>query len=483
MQKVIGRESEISLLKEALESDQAELIAVYGRRRVGKTFLILSLFEKEMLFELTGLKDTNLNGQLINFCETLATQFKLKVVPAVPKNWISAFRMLINLLEEEKNRTKTRRVIFLDEFPWLDTPRSGFLSAFDHFWNSWASRQSWLTVIICGSAASWMIQNIVRNKGGLHNRLTRRIRLMPFNLHETELFLRRQKVILDRYSILQLYMALGGIPHYLKEIRPGDSTIQAIDRLFFTKDGLLRHEFEDLYLALFDNAALHLCIIRALAAKPSGLSRNEIMATCKLSSGGALSKLLDELMESGFIMEYVPFKRTTKDAIFKLGDEFTLFYLKFVESSKALGKGTWSAKAQGSSWQSWAGLAFETICLKHIQQIKKALSIAGMYVEPSIWRYQPKNRDEKGAQIDLLLDRQDNVVNLVEIKFSQATFSIDKDYAEKLRLKRQVFMEKSGSSKSIFTTMLTTKGLTSNVYSLELVQNALEMGVLFEPEE
>ncbi len=270
--KIIGRQSEINLLSEVLNSPDLELIALYGRRRVGKTYLIRNVYENQIVFELTGLNKANLAQQLENFNDTLIEKFQLPVETARPRSWIQAFRTLIHLLETKPKDTK--QVIFLDEFPWFDTPKSNFLAAFDHFWNSWASKHAHLVVVICGSAASWMIQNVVRNKGGLHNRITRRMRLMPFNLHETELFLQNKLVNIDRYQILQLYMVTGGIPHYLKNIRSGESTTQIIDSLCFTNDGLLTDEFQNLYGAFWGQANKHIAVMEMLAKKPSGMTRN-----------------------------------------------------------------------------------------------------------------------------------------------------------------------------------------------------------------
>ncbi|NJN34225.1 MAG: ATP-binding protein [Saprospiraceae bacterium] len=361
----------------------------------------------------------------------------------------------------------------------MDSPRSGFVNAFDHFWNSWATKQPKLVVVLCGSAASWMIQNIVRNKGGLHNRLTRRIRLAPFNLKETELFLQSQHIQFKRYQILQLYMMMGGIPDYLKELRRGESVEQTIDRLFFARDGLLREEFENLYPALFEQPERHLDVVRVLADKPSGLTRNQLMEMSKIESGGSTTKMLEELLESGFVQQYFPFGKTTKDAVFKLSDEYTIFYLKFIENSKATGEGAWMSKAQTPVYRIWCGLAFENICLKHIPQIKKGLGISGIYTEQSIWRAEGKN-DEKGAQIDLLLDRADNSIKLIEIKFSVSEFIIDKKYADELDNKKRVFGDKTNTRKNIFLTILTSYGVKKNEYFYNTIQRELTMDVLFE---
>jgi uncharacterized protein len=478
MENIIGRQAEIQILKETLTSPRSELVAMYGRRRVGKTYLIETVFEEEMVFSSTGLQDASLDRQLENFTDTLISTFGLPADTPTPPNWLKAFRRLIDCLNVQESSTK--KVIFLDELPWFDTPKSGFLPAFDHFWNTWATKQKNLVVVICGSAASWMIQNIVRHKGGLHNRLTRRIRLMPFNLHETEKFLRSQYVNLDRYQIIQLYMATGGIPQYLSDIKPGESATQIIDRLCFTKDGGLIDEFSSLYAALFDNAEKHICIVKALADKPMGLTRTEILEACALSSGGGVTKLLEELSESGFITEYIPFDKTMKDTIFKLTDEYSLFYLKFIEGNTALGPGTWLLKSASPSWASWSGLAFENIWLKHIVQIKKALGISGVYTQQSTWRYVAKG-EGKGVQIDLLIDRQDNCINLCEVKFSNKMVTLTKDYADNLTQKRWVFEEKTGTKKTIFVTLLTTFGTTVNEHYVNHVQSQLDMTGLFEP--
>jgi uncharacterized protein len=479
MQKFIGREAELQVFSEALTSQGAELIAVFGRRRVGKTFLIRHAYGKQTVFEFSGVKDTRTAHQLERFRIALTKAFEIEIPPAKLLSWLHAFSLLSDLLEKSATRSKKKRVVFLDEFPWMDSPRSSFLPAFDNFWNSWATKQSNLVVVICGSAASWMIQNIVRNKGGLHNRLTRRIRLAPFNLKETEQFLQSQRVQFKRYQILQLYMMMGGIPHYLKELRRGESVEQAIDRLFFAQDGLLREEFDNLYPALFDEPERHLAVVRALADKPSGMTRNQLIEVCPFDSGGSTTKMLDELLESGFVQQYFPFGKTMKDAIFKVCDEYTIFYLKFIENSKAAGEGAWMNKSQTPVYRIWGGLAFENLCLKHVAQIKKGLGISGIYTEQSTWRSDGRI-EEQGAQIDLLLDRADNSINLIEIKFSVSEFIIDKKYAAELESKKRAFGDKTVTRKNLLLTMLTSYGVKKNEYFYNTIDRELTMDVLFE---
>ncbi|WP_316808328.1 AAA family ATPase [Pedobacter agri] len=477
MEVLIGRIAEKKILSEALASSSSELLAVFGRRRVGKTFLIRSVFHKQLIFELSGVHDANASVQLLNFSKAIADALGSGLTPAAPKNWTEAFWQLREFAAPILKKRKA--VIFFDEFPWLSSHKSGFLSAFEYFWNQWASQQPNLIVTICGSAATWMIKKVVNSKGGLHNRLTRKIRLLPFTLYETEQYLKSNNIHIDRYQVLTIFMAMGGVPHYLKELKKGESATQVIDRLCFTKDGLLSTEFANLYRSLFENADRHISVVKALADKPSGLTRNEIIQTCNLQSGGTTSVLLEELVESGFITPHLPFQKNANQSIYKLSDEYSLFYLKFIEHSRATGAGTWVKKSSTSSWRSWSGYAFEAICMKHTDNIKQALGISGVFTETSAWRHSPK--DGNGAQIDLLLDRQDNVISICEMKFSNAEFAIDKTYATELKNKLDIFRRESKTKKALFLVMVTTYGTKDNMYSIGLVQNEVTMDDLFVP--
>lgn len=476
MEKLIGRQEEQKLLQEAMAAKGPELIALFGRRRVGKTFLIRQCLGHSLAFEMSGTQDANLAAQLENFKKTIGKAIGNDNIYQIPVKWADAFDQLSHYLTPKL--ATERCVVFLDEFPWLNTPKSGFLSSFDHWWNSWGTKQRNLVVVICGSAASWMIRHVVNNKGGLHNRLTRMIRLLPFNLKETEEYLQARKVNLDRYQILQLYMVMGGIPHYLKEIKKGESATQAIDRVCFTKDGLLTSEFNNLYHSLFDDAIRHLAIVRVLAKNNAGMTRNEIIEKTDLTSGGTITELLEELIESGFVRDWKPYDKKSKDTIYKLDDEFTHFHLKFMANIRSSGNGVWQSFSSGQSWKSWSGVAFERVCLKHIPQLKKELGISGVYTEESAWRYLSGN--EKGAQIDLLLDRRDKVINLCEMKYSESEFTIDKTYATTLENKRDVFRSQTKTKKSIFLTFVTTFGITNNEYAKRLIQNSITMNAMFQ---
>ncbi len=470
MRPLIGRKQEREILEIALKSNRPELVVVYGRRRIGKTFLVDSVYDKHIQFRFSGIHGASLKEQLVNFHLTLSDK-----APKFnePKSWIEAFYHLGRYFDILKSKKK--KVLFIDEFPWLDTRRSNFLPAFDNFWNNYASKRDDIVVIVCGSAASYMIQNIIKNKGGLHNRLTQRIQLSPFNLDETEQLLKRNGVKFSRYDILQIYMAMGGIPHYLEKIVPGESVPQAIDRLCFEKNGFLRTEFENVFASLFEFYENHELIVRSLAKVRKGLTRNEVSNKSGIPSGGGLTKTLMELEESGFIENYLPYQGV-KDSIYRLSDEYSMFYIKYIENTKP-SKGSIWMKMQGKqSYKIWSGYSFETICMKHIEQIKEGLKIAGINSTHGSW---VEKNTGIGAQIDMLIDRDDNVINLCEMKFYNTDFSLNKKYAKEIANKVNLFTESTGTKKSIFVTFITTYGLVSNEYSKQYVQNELTMNHLF----
>jgi uncharacterized protein len=468
----IGRKAERAILNEALHSPEAEMIAVVGRRRVGKTFLITQTYASRIVFELTGVQRASLDLQLTNFQDQLNHAMGANLPLSVPKNWLEAFRMLRQYLQTRADQEKV--VLFIDELPWLANPKSGFLEALGYFWNSWASRQK-IVIVLCGSAASWMIQKVVRDTGGLHNRITRRIHLEPFSLGETEQYLKSQGSGWDRYSILQLYMVTGGIPHYLKSIKSGLSPMQVIDQMCFTPSGLLRDEFIQLYPALFKNSSQHIAVIRTLFNKKSGLTRQELMVQMGLSSGGNITTTLEELEQSGFISVYYPYGKKVRDKVWRLTDEYSIFFLQFIEDKVIQKELNWLSYMDTQAYRIWCGFAFENICLRHLKQIKKALGISGVYTEASVF-YKKGSKEEPGAQIDLVLERKDRMINLFEIKFYNDLFFFGQENAADLRRKQAVFVETTHTRKYISWVLITSFGL-KNPGALDHV---LTMDALFE---
>lgn len=475
---LIGRTRERELLDRAMRSTDAELVAVYGRRRVGKTFLIREHFGADLCFELTGVHDGKMADQLANFGDALGRAAGRGEEP--PSSWSEAFARLREYLESRRRRQK-KRVVFLDELPWLASRRSRFLPAFEHFWNSWASRRSDFVFVVCGSAAAWMVRKVIDARGGLHNRVTRRLRLEPFDLFETEQFLAARGIDLDRYAVLELYMAMGGIPHYLKEVERGRSAAAVIDRVCFSRDGLLRSEFDRVFASLFEHHERHEALVRTLASHPTGLTRAELAAHADAASGGRLTRTLEELGESGFVLRTTRFGHDVKDAKYRLGDEHSLFYLRWIEKHRSRARSVWATKRGSPAWRAWSGYAFEGICLKHAPQLKQALGIEAVETTEAAWEHRPRQDDERGAQIDLLIDRKDAAVNLCEMKFSESEFVLDKRCADELRRKRDVFRSVTGTRKSVFITLVTTFGVSDNKHRRAVVDAVVEMDALFAP--
>ncbi len=474
---LIGREKEQEILKKALTSREAEMVAVIGRRRVGKTFLIESVYEKNITFKLSGIQDAPTDEQLKNFVYQLDKAANNSQASQTPSNWLEVFFMLIKYLETKKG--EQRQVVFFDELPWLAANKSaGFLRGLSFFWNSWAVREN-VVVVICGSAASWMVQKVVNHTGGLHNRITKRIHLKPFTLYETEHFFKSRNIPLTRYQIVQIYMALGGVPHYLKEVESGKSAVQNINDICFSETGLLKDEFSNLYPALFNNAEHHIAVVRALATKRQGMTREEVIKISKIKNGGTLTKILEELELSNFISVYRSYHKKKKDKLYRLTDEYSLFYLHFIENNAYEGNDTWQHLSQTSAYKSWSGYTFESICIKHLPQIKKALSIAGVYAVSSSF-FKKGTSTEKGVQIDLLLDRKDQVINLFEIKFYQQEFVMTKAYADTLKQKALVFQQTTKTKKLLLWIFISPYGLKHNQHSLDLVYNLLDLTALFE---
>lgn len=473
--KLIGRKEEEAILKEALISDKAEMIAVIGRRRVGKTFLVNRVYEQHLKFQFTGIQNAPNIEQLQNFAFELSKAKKSETLVKTPSNWVEAFILLIQFLETKK--TEEKQVVFIDELPWLAARKAGFLRGLSFFWNSWAVNEN-IVLVICGSAASWMIQKVVNNTGGLHNRITQYIHLKPFTLAETEAFLQYKNINLNRYQIAQLYMAIGGIPHYLEKIKSGNSATQIIDNLCFTQNGILKNEFLKLYPALFENAEKHIAVIRTLAQKHNGMTRDELIEIGGLANGGTLTNVLMELEQSDFITAYHPFGKKKKTKLYRLTDEYSLFYLKFMENNIQEGKQTWQHISQTQAYKIWSGYAFESLCIKHLPQLKKALEIGGVYTVSSSF-YKKGTATEQGTQIDLVLDRKDNIINLFEIKFYDKTFSLSKDYAQKIKDKKDIFALETKTKKLLHWVIVTSDEFKHNQHSLGLIDKALTLDDLF----
>ncbi len=473
---IIGRKSEQRELREIANAEYSKFVAVYGRRRVGKTFLIRETFNYSFTFQHTGLAKGKLKDQLLSFRASLQIASGKKYAQFT--NWYHAFFALeewLNSLQEGK------KIIFFDELPWMDTPRSNFISGLEHFWNSWASARKDILLIVCGSATSWIVNKLINNHGGLHNRLTNKILLQPFTLSECEEYVEANNLGLSRYQIVENYMIMGGIPFYWNMLNREQSLAQNIDSLFFSNDTEgLSHEYNLLYSSLFNTPEPYMQVVTALAKKKGGLTRNEIVNYTGIKTSGELTRYLNELEWCGFIRKYNCIGKESRDALYQLIDNFTLFYFQYIKGNKNNDTHFWTNNIGSSLYRSWTGLAFERVCLQHINQIKAALGISGVLSNVYSWRTEAdKVNGIDKTQIDLLIDRNDGVINLCEMKFSEQEYAITEEEEMKLRRRRGNFIEATKTNKAIHITLITPYGLKRNSHS-SIAQNEITLKDLFE---
>ncbi len=455
---MIGRRDESKALRTAYESSYSEFVTLYGRRRIGKTFLVNETFGYEFAFHCAGLKGEGMARQLDNFRFALR-RYGHDKCPRL-KSWLEAFYELEMLLERQGGG---RKVVFIDEMPWMDTHKSGFLAALEGFWNGWATSRKDILLIACGSATSWIVRKINRNRGGLHNRVGVRIKLSPFTLAECEEYANERRLGYDRLNIAECYMALGGVAYYWNQLEKGKSPEQNFNRLFFGPGDGLRLEFDELYSSLFRNPEPYMRIITALDKRRSGLTRDEIISEIGASCGGGkLSEMLADLEECGFVRLARPIGGKN-GGVYQLVDDFSLFYLQFVKRCQSRDGDYWTDAVSSETKNNWRGLAFERLCLAHVRQIKFALGISGVHTDVYSWRTEPTD-ESRGAQVDLLIDRKDGIVNLCEMKYSREKYAISKDEHDRLQNRVAAFGRIAGRGKSVHLTMVTTCGLVHNKY-------------------
>lgn len=461
---MIGRQAEIRALQERYEGTEAEFIAVYGRRRVGKTYLIDETFKGKITFRHAGLSPAEFRGSDLMTAQLDHFYQSLKLNGASPdhrpKDWLEAFFMLSMWLQSKDG--EGRQLIFLDELPWMDTPRSGFLTGLEAFWNGWACYRHNVMLIVCGSASSWILDRLINNHGGLYGRVTYQIKLNPFSLKECEEFLLSKNIHYSRYDIVQSYMLLGGIPYYLGYLKRDLSLTQNIDELFFSRQAVFRDEYDRLFSSVFRNASAMKGIVETLYTRNAGYTRKEICEKMGVSSGGVLTKELSALIASDFIIKYVPFGISKREEHYKLTDPFCLFYLHYARQRSGLDEHFWADSQNTQSVVSWRGFAFENVCFNHVPQIKQALGISGVHSAQSAWSR--REDDPEGTQIDLLINRDDHVINACEIKFYSEEFTVDKAYYMKLMHRQNLLRKHIPRKSSVYQTLITTYGLVHNEY-------------------
>lgn len=485
---LIARDEEIKTLTQLFGSSKPEFLALYGRRRVGKTYLIRQFFKNKkdaIFFNVTGSKKGSIKEQINHFTDQLGEVFYDGANLKRSKGWDETLKALTKAIKKVPKGKKI--ILFFDELPWMATRNSRLLEGLDYYWNQHWSNDKRIKLIICGSSASWIINKIIKNKGGLHNRITRKIYLEPFNLFETKCFLDKMGIRLNNKQILQIFMVTGGVPYYLAQMEQGLSATQNIEKLAFSKKAFLLDEFDNLFSSLFDDGDVYIKIIKIIAKNRYGIGKRKLLETIgKEVVGGSGDRKLKELEETGFIISFKPLYHKKKGIYYRLVDEFSLFYLKWIEpvsdvlQKKALDHGNWQAMQTTPEWYSWQGYAFEMVCYRHLSEIRKALNISPTAIANS-WRHVPtKNSKSRGAQIDLLFDRKDDSITICEIKYTDEPFSLTKEYVDVLKRKLEVFKERTRTKKQLFLSLISASGLKNNYYANDVISGVVTLDDLFK---
>jgi uncharacterized protein len=470
---MIGRANEQKILNKMLQSTESEFVAVIGRRRVGKTYLIEEFYKDHLVFQMSGHKDFTNQEHMKIFVEKMKTNFPKLKLKERNSSWLNIFLNLIQCLESEILKSDRKLVVFFDELPWLCKQKSTFLSALGYFWNDWARKKN-IVLVVCGSAASWMLSNIVKEKGSLYNRVTKLIKVNPFTLSETKEYLQSKNIHYNIDQLIQIYMIMGGIPYYLKEIEAGISAVQNIQNICFSQNGLLTHEYSNLYDALFNNSKDYKKIIEVLFTKKRGLTKIEISEAAKLTPNGEFYDKLEELVECGFVVEVQDLSGKTKSNLFRLVDEYSLFYHQFIKKNKSKSDDYWFSQFNSPIYHVWSGYAFENFCLRNFDKIIEALRIGGMKLNVGSF-YIKKSASSDGAQIDFLLDRADDCINIIECKFYKQEFYLSSDEAKKIKRRKAVFEYQSKTKKQIFITLVTLGTLIPSRESIGLIDQEINV--------
>jgi len=469
---VTGRIEQTKAMEKSIKAKRSVFVAITGRRRVGKTFLIRQVYAKYFCFSVTGIQNAEVQTQINNFLEKLKEYNPQQPIVGEINSWQGVFILFKKYLE---SLPKTKKyVIFIDELPWMATAKSGFIQLLAHLWNDYLSKEKHFVLVICGSATSWITQKIINDRGGFHNRVTLPIHLKPFTLAETKQFLNSKNIKHTPSGIAEIYMTMGGLPYYLEQIEKGESVSKIIERLYFSDTGVLKNEYQNLYKALFNNWENHEALVEALAFSHQGLTREELIKKSKVQAGGPFTRAMYDLVVTGFVSETTPFGKRKRGTLYRLVDEYSVFYHRFIKENKKKDVAIWQTISNSQKYKIWRGFAFETLCLKHTDEIKNALGIRNVYTEVDSFSKPGKDK-ENGFQIDLLIDRKDATINLCECKFYESNFEITKNYAQEIKNRRVAFIQTTGTKKLVLNTFIANEDVLESPYSLEVVDNFINV--------
>ena len=494
---MIGRKKEIKLLNEICDLEESSLVAIYGRRRIGKTYLVNHMFKKYrqdcLFFEFTGAYDGDKRGQIDNFIDQVYEWFYVEPSFEI-KSWSDAFRFLKRTIDKEiKKRDSNEKVIvFLDEVPWIDrSNKGGFLSALGYFWNTWCEPRENVVLILCGSNSSWIRDKILKNaRGSLYQRVTHQISMYPFDLKETKAYLLEQKgFMIDNKTVTDIYMIFGGVAKYLSFLNPNESSAENIDRVFFSIHGSMYREYDELFSSLFaDKSDYYKSVIELLCTRRSGFSLSDISKAFNEKLGGKLRLAIAELEECGFIKGLSKYGNSVRGVNYMIVDPYILFHHKWIKGFSrndiaTLPNNYWLHKSSSQSYAVWSGYAFEIVVMVNIRLYLNAIGRLGFFSGVYHWQHMAKSEDEQGAQIDMVVNYGNNIFDILECKYYNSEYVISKEYAKNIKNKLSMFKKYGLYSKQkseLRLVFLTSYGVKMNAEAHSLNISRVCLDDLFE---
>ncbi len=473
--KIISRKEEKKDLEYCERSKKSELICVYGRRRVGKTFLVEQTF-RDFAFRAVGLEKGTTKQQLKSFGQRLIEYGD--DIKQTPENWFEAFSRLDKILSGESIRRSLngKKIVFLDEFPWFATKKSDFLVAFEDYWNRRGTQDGDLLFIICGSATSWIIKNVIKNTGNMFQRVTKKICVEPFTLAETELFFKDREFDWSREQIAECQMIFGGLPFFFDLMNTSQSLVKNINRLLFDKDALFGDETKKLLDATLSESPIYEKILSKLAFARYGIKKSELQVEIA-APNGTYGRAVQDLVDCGYVIEYKKKYEEYNPLYIQLVDPFLLFHYHYLSKEKRIDSYE-DLIGNIGRYDNWRGTAFEILCLNNTASIKSALGIRGVKTECYPW-YNSTDKKNERVQIDMVIERADKITNLCEIKYTNKPFVIDASYEQELIKKRDIFKEKTGTSQALKVIIISAAGVSGTRYT-SYISDIITLDDIFE---
>jgi AAA+ ATPase superfamily predicted ATPase len=451
MKQFIGRKVEIAQLTALIDLPRPSIAVIYGRRRVGKSELIRHVTQGKNVLSFEGLEGQPKHKQIKNFLFQLSAQSNIREKNI--SDWPDALILLRTLTQDGQ------WIIILDEFQWMANYQNELVSVIKMIWEKYLSQNPDLTLILCGSIASFMKSKVLKSSA-LYGRTDYELNLHELNLSEISEFFPGK----GSDEVIDTAMLVGGIPKYLELISEYPSLYDALEPLAFSQDGFFKTEYDRLFASHFGKKPIFMKIIQTLATNPYGLTTGKLAKEMQVASGGTLCHQLDDLESAGFLHSIIPFDKPEGSKLRKyiLMDAYVRFYHSIIRGSM---KETTPPNTQfhaimsSPRYAAWAGMAFEFLCMRHHKEISRILGFHGIPYTAGPF-FQRKTLDTPGVQIDLLFERSDKILVLCEMKYLLA--SVPGDIIDQVNRKVSALQEKY-PGRTILKVLLTKTGSTETV--------------------